>query len=196
MELNIGTPREQSGYVYVDAHLDDLFPPRIAESLARGMPATLQLRTELWRGREGWFDRLESSFEAAIRIRYEVWSDTYRVERGGVTLASSSELDSIAAALARAWALPAGRVGALKPNSRYYVVVYGTMKPLTVEDVEEVEDWVRGEVRAERRAGFGVVTELPRSLFDAVRNFAGFGDQRARSVSPTFGLRDLFPDSR
>jgi hypothetical protein len=41
-----------------------------------------------------------------------------------------------------------------------------------------------------------VITELPRSLFDAVRNFAGFGDQRARVVAPMFSMRDLFPDSR
>ena len=196
LEVAIGAPREQNGYVYVDARLDDLFPPRIAESLARGMPATLQLRTELWRGREGWFDRLESSFDASIRIRYEVWNDLYRVERAGVTLGTSASLDSIADLIARPWALPAGRVGGLRPSPRYYVVVYATLKPLTVEDVQEVEGWLSGEVRAEGRAGLGVIAELPRSLFDAVRNFAGFGDQRARAVSPRFGLRDLFPDSR
>lgn len=196
LDVGSGPPREHGGYVYVDVQLDDLFPPRIAESLARGMPATLHLRTELWRGRDGWFDRLESSFEASIRIRYEVWNETYRVERAGVTIAAATGLDSVAVALARPWALPAGRVGDLRPNRRYYVVVYATLKPLTVEDVEEVEGWLSGEVKAERSAGLGVVTELPRSLFDAVRNFAGFGDQRARTVSLPFALRDLFPDSR
>jgi uncharacterized protein DUF4390 len=195
LEIRLDRPRERAGYVYVDARLRDLFPPRIAESLARGMPATLLVRTELWRGRNGWFDRLESSFDASIRIRYEVWNESYRLERAGVTIAASTDLDSIAAVLSRPWALPAGRVGDLRPEPSYYVVVYGTLKPLTVEDVQEVEGWLSGEVRNERTAGLGVITELPRSLFDAVRNFAGFGDQRARAVSRHFALRDLFPEA-
>ena len=67
------------------------------------------------------------------------------------------------------------------------------MRPLTVEDLAEVEGWLSGEVKDKRHAGFGVIAEIPRSLFDAVRNVAGFGDQRARAVSGDFRLRDLFP---
>jgi hypothetical protein len=73
------------------------------------------------------------------------------------------------------------------------VVVYATLKPLSVEDVAEVEGWLSGEVKTRSGAGLGVIAELPRSLFDAVRNFAGFGDRRARAVSEEFGLQDLFP---
>ena len=42
-------------------------------------------------------------------------------------------------------------------------------------------------------SGLGVITELPRALFDTVRNFAGFGDRRTRATSRDFELRDLFP---
>ena len=68
-----------------------------------------------------------------------------------------------------------------------------TLRPLTVEDLAEVEGWLSGEVKDQRRAGFGVIAEIPRSLFDAVRNVAGFGDQRARTVTDDFRLADLFP---
>jgi hypothetical protein len=159
------------------------------------MPATLEVRAELWRRRNGWFDRLESSFEVSVRIRYEVWNDSFRLERPGADPLQFATLGAIEELLARPWALPAGRVGSIKPGGRFYVIVYTTLRPLSVEDVQEVEGWLSGEVRNERRAGLGVITELPRSLFDAVRNFAGFGDQRARGVSLEFGLRDLFPES-
>ena len=39
------------------------------------MPATLQLHVELWRRRGGWFDRMERSVDAAVRLRYDVWSE-------------------------------------------------------------------------------------------------------------------------
>jgi hypothetical protein len=197
LEVSIEPPRERQGLLIVDAQPRDLFAPRIAESLARGMPATLQLHAELWRMRRGWFDKLESSADASVRIRYEVWSDTYFIERLGAEPIVVSSVDSVAAVLQRPWVMAVGRVGQLAPNARYYVSLSANLRPLTVEDLEEVEGWLSGEVgSSRRREGFGVVTEIPRTLFDAVRNVAGFGDQHARVQSAKFTLRDLFARDR
>jgi hypothetical protein len=193
LDLTVSAPRERNGYVYVHARVADPFVPRVEESLARGMPATLEVQCELWRRRNGWFDRLESSFRARVRIRYEVWSDAYRIERAGAAPRRVRTVDSVATLLSRPWAMPAGRIGQLVPGPRYYVVVHAVLKPLSVEDVQEVEGWLSGEVRTHGRSGLGVITELPRALFDTVRNVAGFGDRRTRAVSPEFGLEDLFP---
>ena len=51
LEVEVLSTREQAGYVWTDVRLSDLFAPRVAESLSRGMPATLRLHTELWRRR-------------------------------------------------------------------------------------------------------------------------------------------------
>jgi hypothetical protein len=80
----------------------------------------------------------------------------------------------------------------MEPHARYYVSVSVTLKPLSVEDLEEGEGWLSGEVKSKRRSGFGIITSLPSSVFDAVRNFAGFGDERARTQSDDFVLADLF----
>jgi hypothetical protein len=196
MDLTLGEPRERNGLLVVDVRVNGIFAPRVAESLARGMPATLQLHAELWRKRNSWFDRLETAADATVRIRYDVWSNAYRLERLGASPILVSSIDSVAVLLARPWLLTVGRVGQLQPRSRYYIALSATLRPLTVEDLTEVEGWLSGEVEKKRRAGFGVITEIPRALFDAVRNFAGFGDERARSVSDEFTLRDLFPVDR
>jgi hypothetical protein len=193
LDLDLSAPRERRGYLYVDVYVREPFGERVRESLQRGMPATVQLRAELWRRRNGWFDRMESSFEARVRVQYEAWSDRFRIERAGGEAIRVSGLDSAATVLSRPWALPVGRIGDLKPGVRYYVVVHAILKPLSVEDVAEVEGWLSGEMRSGRGAGLGVITELPVSLFDAVRNFAGFGDKRSRTTSEEFELRDLFP---
>jgi hypothetical protein len=193
--LTVDPPRESGGYVYCDVWVADPFEVRVRESLARGMPATLGVRAELWRRRNGWFDRLESSFDADVRIRYEFWSEQYRIERAGAEPLRVADLDSAAALLSLPRSLPLARIGQIRPGVRYYVVVSAVLKPLSVEDIEEVEGWLSGEVRSNGRAGLGVVTELPRTLFDAVRNFAGFGDRRTRTMSAQFGLEDLFRGS-
>jgi hypothetical protein len=65
-------------------------------------------------------------------------------------------------------------------------VVTASLRPLDVEDAEEVEGWLSGEVRDRDESGLRVLTGLPRSLFEAARNFAGFGDRHVRRISPTF----------
>jgi len=192
LEITAQPPRERSGYLWVDVRLGDLFEPRVEGSLARGMPATLTLHAELWRRRVGWFDALESAFDAELRLRYDFRSAAYRLERTGARPLVVPGLDSVRAILSHPLPLPVGRVGPLLADQHYYVVVSATLKPLSVEDAAEVEGWLSGEVGGGRDEPFGLLTGLPRSLFDAARNFAGFGDEHARALTEEFGLEDLF----
>ncbi len=189
IETTLGPPRERDGSVWCDVRVSEVLDARVEESLTRGMPATLDLHAELWRRRSGWFDRLESGFDVSLRLRYEVWNHTFHIERAGARPLVLGSLDSVAVVLGRPMALPIGRGERLVPGARYYAVVTATLRPLSIEDVEEVEGWLSGEVADKRRAGFGVITELPRSAFDAVRNFAGLGDQRARARTEEVELR-------
>ncbi|HET7225807.1 MAG TPA: DUF4390 domain-containing protein [Candidatus Eisenbacteria bacterium] len=196
IEASLGVPYARGGWVWADVKLDDPIAPRVAESLSRGMPATLQLHAELWRRRSGWFDRLESSYDAAVRIRFEVWNDQFRLERSGLKEVFVPSLDSLRAVLSRPLAVPVARLEKLDADKRYYVVATATLKPLSVEDAEEVEGWLSGEVEDKARARLGIITALPRAVFDAVRNFAGFGDQKARAISTDFDGREMQAASR
>jgi hypothetical protein len=167
--------------------IDDMFDERVAESLARGMPATLQLRAELWRRRTAWFDRVERTFEGSIRIRYEVARKIFRVERADAEPRLYGSLDSVRTALSRSIALPVTRSDEIREGPKYYIVVTATLRPLSVEDVEEVEGWLSGVVK-QGGSGIGLFTALPRAVFDAVRNIAGFGDEQSRAVSEDFTL--------
>lgn len=191
LEVALDAPRIADGYLWTDIRLDDVFSPRVRNSLSRGMPATFRFHAELWRRRSGWFDRLESSFDASVKLRYEVWSRLYRLEQAGRPTLTAPTLDSVAVILSRPLAVPVARAERLAPGPRYYLVLSVTLKPLNVEDIEEGEGWLSGEVQTQRGAGLGIVTAIPRAVFDAVRNFAGFGDQRARAISRDFDLDDL-----
>lgn len=186
-DLALEPPRAADGQVWVNVRLEDPFEARVEESLQRGMPATLQIHAEVWRRRTAWFDRLERTFDASVRLRYDVWDDAFRIERAAAPAQEFGSLDSLERALERPLAVPVARVASLQPQGRYYVVVSMTLKPLNVEDVEEVEGWLSGEVKDKGRGGgLGVITQLPRSLFDAVRNFTGFGDVRDRAITQDF----------
>ena len=175
--------RDATGHVTVTFRLDDPLEDRVEQSLGRGMPVTLFLHAELWRKRTGWFDRVERSVDATVRLRYDAWDRGWLIERPGLPAIAVSSVDSLEHALSRPLALTFPGSERLSPTAPCFVVLSATVKPLSVEDVEEVEGWLSGEVRGPAGGG---ITALPRSLFDAVRNFAGLGDSRVRIVSPDF----------
>ncbi len=188
--------RDANGQLWVELRIEEPIEPRVASSLGRGMPATLTLHAELWRRRNGWFDRMERAVEATFRMRYDVWGDHWRLDRPGAPPLTVKTLDSLQAALERTLVLPVASLARIGPEVPCYVVVSASLRPLNIEDVEEVEGWLSGEVRDKKRSGFGVLTALPRSLFDAARNFAGFGDDRSRLISADFTPANLPQMSR
>ncbi|HTO92386.1 MAG TPA: DUF4390 domain-containing protein [Candidatus Sulfotelmatobacter sp.] len=194
LDLAVDAPRIRSDTVWVDVRISNPFSSRVQESLLRGMPATLQLHSELWRRRTMWFARVEDNFDAELRIRFDVSSHSFFIERRGAAPISMGTLDSLSTALAQPLALPVGRLHEDGSGGRHFVVVTATLKPLSVEDVAEVESWLSGEVETQRHSGFGLITQVPASLFDAVRNLAGFGDDRVRAITEDFTLPELQGD--
>lgn len=190
-ELQIERPFERTGTVWANVRLDDPFDARVEESLMRGVPATLQIRVELWRKRTAWFDKLERTFEGSIRIRYEVWRDRFVLQRTGSSALTFGSLDSVRAALAEPIGVPITSISHVRAGPEYYVVASTTLRPLSAEDVEELEEWLQGGGSSGGSSSLDLITAIPRAIFDAVRNVAGFGDQRARAVSDGFDLATL-----
>ncbi len=188
--------RDPAGQLWVEIKLENPLEPRVEKSLQQGMSATLTLHAELWRRRNGWFDRMERAVDATFRLRYEDWDRSWRLDRPGGPPLVARSIDSLETALERTLALPVSPLSRIAPDAGCYVAVTASLRPLSVEDVEEVEGWLSGEVRAKRRSGWGALTGIPRSLFEAARNFAGFGDDHSRLISNEFTPATLPPVSR
>lgn len=190
LDLALGFPRAIGGDAVVDVRLTEPFSGRIRESLSRAMPATLLIHVELWRARSGWFDRLETGYDVLVRLRYNVAEHDYRLERRGMPVVAAPSLDSLEGVLERPFVLPVARRETLLPGKRYYVVVGVTMRPVSIEDAEEIDDVIFPDA-TDRGPGLGIITGVPRAIFDAMRNIAGLGDLRARALSQTFRIEDL-----
>jgi hypothetical protein len=190
LDLALGFPRAIGADGVVDVRLTAPFSGRIRESLSRAMPATLLIHVELWRARSGWFDRLETGYDVLVRLRYNVAEHDYRMERRGMPVVAAPSLDSLEGLLERPFTLPVTRLETLQHGKRYYVVVGVTMRPVSIEDAEEIDDVIFPDA-TDRGPGLGIITGVPRAIFDAVRNIAGLGDLRARALSQTFRVEDL-----
>lgn len=183
--LAVDTVEVASGAVLVSYRVMRPFTPRLEETLLRGMPATVTYEVGLWKRRAFWFDRLVVAMKNEHRIVYDPWREVFRVRSGiGIEARtrSSPSLDSLQASLFDVRRLPVSLLTALEPEGSYYVTVRVLIRPVTAEDLGEIEDWLAGEVKEPDGSSRG----LPRYLFGITANLSGLGDRTAVARSARF----------
>ncbi len=173
--------------------LADPFSERIEATLDRGMPATVLVTIDLWEDKTGWFDRLVAEQTVAWRVSRNVWSDDFALKRGAEPERTVSDAEAAEAEIGRPMRVRIAPLSQLDKDKRYYVIVSVTVKPLTVEDLRRVEDWLSGEAKRTGKPGPGSIARLPRYIVGVLANLSGLGDETARWRGDSFAPTALPP---
>jgi hypothetical protein len=157
--------------------------------LRNGFPARLAYRAELW-SRIGWFDDLESSLEWEVWVRYEPLSKTYRVYRVTgdrfETLGRFEQFSDAQAAIARPYQVP---LPARRTRARQYYNVVLDVEVMSVSDLDELERWLRGELRPAVRGKRNPGTALGRGLATLATRLLGGEKRQYIQRTETFRTR-------
>ena len=176
---------QSAGFVTVTFTAANLFSPRIVESLSRGLPATLGYEIQLWKKRGAWFDKLVVANRFSYRVVYDPWEDGFRV----VTKEGSSQAVFDIGHIEQSLCFKVtGRVVDMtfvEPWATYYIVIEATLKPLSAEDVNDVETWLNDGTGNKGKG----IRAVPRYLFDVIVGLSGLGDQSASGRSGFFGVQ-------
>jgi hypothetical protein len=131
-----GVPRVQTGALLADGKFIDL--------MRSGFPLRLHYRLELWRTRSGWFDIHvnEASWDAVVH--YDPVADDFVLVRsgGGAIATRYARVD----ALARALQVPYKVTLSTKGTGSFYFLCRLEVSTLNDTDLQEVEQWLKGEV--------------------------------------------------
>ncbi len=135
--------------------------------LANGFPVRLHYRLELWTT-GGWFNDLQRATEWDVVLRYDALSKSYRLARilgdSAIPLGQFSELEGAERAMERPVLVPL----APRKGTRQYYTVSLEVETLSLSDLDEVERWLRGELRPAvrgRRNPGTAITRGVRTLF-------------------------------
>jgi hypothetical protein len=173
------------GQISVSYRVETPFTPRLEETLRQGMPATVAYEVGVWKRRSFWFDKSIVALKREHKVAYVPWAKAFRVRSGTGVMASSrsvASLDLLKTWLFEEHALAVVPEGALDAAGTYYVSVRVTIRPVTEEDLGEVEDWLAGDTPdAEQTTG-----GLPRSLLGIAAGLSGLGDRTALVKSERF----------
>ena len=154
--------------------------------LINGFPANLHYKADLW-SRGGFFDDVVASVEWDVLVRYEPLTKTYRVARyiagRAENLGRFERYEDAQAVVARPYQplLPARRT-----RDRQYYIVALDVEVLSMSDLDEIESWLRGELRPAVRGKKNPGTALGRGLSRLATKLLGGENRRYEQRTETF----------
>ena len=159
---------------------------KLRELIRSGFPAALSFRLELWRV-GGLFDELEASRAWNVLVRYDPYSQEYLAVRRQGTLLQDfggyATLERAESALAEPFEV------ILRPKesgSRYYYNVVVDIEALSVSDLDELERWLRGELRPAVRGKRAPLPVLQRGIGTLLSRVLGGERRKFEAKSATF----------
>ena len=176
-------PEREAPLVRAVAMLGDT---RQRDLLRNGFPLRLHYRLELW-STGGWVNDFEGSTEWDVVVRFDPLGKVYEVARvvdDRVTLLGRhSTIEGAERAVERPYRAP---LMPTRHGRRYYYAGTLAVDAVSVSDLDEVERWLRGElrpaVRGERHPG----TAVTRGLRTLLARIVGGETRQYQGQSPTF----------
>ena len=160
---------------------------RMRDLLRNGFPARLHFRVELW-SESGWFNELLRSAEWDMIVQYDALNRSYRVARIAERpdpLGTFQEFVQAEGAVAEPYRVP---INPPTRRGKYYYNVTLDAETLSLSDLDEVERWLRGELRPAVRGKRNPGTALSRGLQTLFLRLLGGEQRRYEEQSPIFSL--------
>ncbi|HWL38881.1 MAG TPA: DUF4390 domain-containing protein [Gemmatimonadaceae bacterium] len=156
--------------------------------LANGFPARMHYRLERWKSGR-WFDDLQATSEWDVILKYDVLGKRYQVARvednKSQSLGQYATLEEAANAAEAPYQTTISLPG--KGQRGYYNLMLD-VETLSLSDLDEVERWLRGELKPAVRGQKNPGTALTRGVRTLVVRLLGGEKRHYEARSVTFRL--------
>ena len=166
-----------------------LSDPKVRRLLDSGFPVYLQFRVELWSA-GGFFNSLRGTTEWDVVVRYDALGKRYQLVRlvGDRVFASArfAEFATVVAEVERPYRVP---LPARRQVDRQYYNVVLQLDALSRDDLDELELWLKGELRPAVRGDRNPGTAIGRGVRELVVRLLGAERWNLEKRSATFRVR-------
>ena len=173
-------PSVSSTGLLTDAAMRDL--------LSNGFPARLHYRLERWKSGR-WFDDIQAASEWDVILKYDVLGKRYQVARvvnkKALPLGDHATLEAAAEAAEAPYQTT---ISLPKKGQRGYYNLLLDVELLSLSDLDEVERWLRGELKPAVRGEKNPGTVLTRGVRTLVVRLLGGEKRHYEARSGTFRL--------
>ena len=179
----------EDGVLYVDARATGLFDDDLDEALRSGRPARVRVELVLYERRAGLFDREVQRSEWTVSVVFALLDEVYTIlDADGVELLESGDLLEVEEFVSGFELWPLCALADLNPDRSHSLDVEFAVQPLTVEEVRDLERWLRGNVKDGAR-----LRDVPGQLVGMLRNRLGLGGRAETGHAERFRPAALPP---
>jgi hypothetical protein len=154
--------------------------------LRNGFPARLHYRMERW-STGGWFDDIAAESEWDVVVRYDALSKVFQVyrvvRRKTVLLGTVPTIQEAEALLDQQFAAP---ISPPRKGRRSYYTLTLSIETLSLTELDEVERWLRGELKPAVRGKKNPGTAVGRGVRTVMVRLLGGEKRRYETRSGTF----------
>ncbi|MFC1557301.1 DUF4390 domain-containing protein [candidate division KSB1 bacterium] len=177
--------------VKISYRVDELLTENVLESLNKGISISVYYEITLWRVRNNWFDKAETLGGAEFRVKYSKFDQRYiwvtQAERRTTT-----SLDRIQRFCSEIVGFVISGSETINLQEAYYVTIKGVLKPHSIDNLDDVRNWLSGEVEDidlnSLKTPEQSQEKLSGRVFNIFKNLTGFGDQQFSGTSRNFTI--------
>lgn len=192
-KYRFGEIRIQGDALVVNFEVYDLFSSEVLQGLQKGMTAALEYQIQLWRQRPHWVNQLVTEEFVRMKVSFDNWEKRYvlTTPQEGPRLMNEDRIRQRCSQLVD---LPLTSTEMLSDGSQYTIAVKVILRPMSVENYQEIKRWLAGEVKELNpkaiRTSKSPGKKAGNWLLGLVLNLTGFGDRIITAKSPPFQWRE------
>ncbi|MCI0513374.1 DUF4390 domain-containing protein [candidate division KSB1 bacterium] len=177
----------------IDFHAEGLLDENLLERLRSGFTTTFEYQIQLWKDKPLLFSQLVFEKSCRIKLAYDHWDQRYQL------IAESEERMTASVEKVREMCQEFQKfefmqLPKLHVNSRYYITVRLILRPMSIENFEEIERALKGESNPATAAKKRKNPERPSQPKNRFLKFllavTGFGDKVFSSHELGFQLNN------
>lgn len=176
----IDTVRINSEILMVDFHVDEIIDNKVAEGLQKGLTSTIEYQIELWEKKGGLINHLVTQQDVRMKIFYDNWEHKYMILTHEERRLTNS-LETVKEKCSQIQGLEIFPIEKLKDNKTYFFNIKVILRPLSMENYQEIKHWLSGKAKNFKLNDLGDTDKQEKKLKGGLLKMflalTGFGDR-------------------
>lgn len=141
----IDSVKNSSGSLLLDFHVAEIIDEKVAEGLLKGLTSTIEYQVELWEKR-GVFNHLVTQQDIRMKVFYDNWEHKYVIMSAEEKRLTNS-LETVKEKCSQIQNFIIVPINKLKSKNSYFLNVKVILRPLSMENYQEIRHWLSGKAR-------------------------------------------------
>ncbi len=177
----------------LDFTVDGIIDQKAAEGLKKGLTSTIEYQIQLWEKSSGWINRLLISRDLRLKVFFDNWENKYKIISAEEERLTSS-LETVRDKCSQLKNVEIFPVEKLKSDKKYYLTIKAVLKPLSVENYQEIKNWISGQAKSLDLKHLDDTQQQEKKvkggMFKMFLALTGFGDRAVSGRSDDFSIAE------